>query len=84
MPGLNRRGPLGEGPMTGRRMGRCNPDNKGKTDDQILQNRDSSLEPGQGRGRGLGLGRGQGLGLGRGQGGPGRGLGRQNRFRNGN
>ena len=76
MPGLNRRGPLGEGPMTGRRMGRCNPDNKGKTDDEILQNKDSSLEPEQRLGRGLGLGRGQG--------GPGRGLGRQNRFRGGN
>ena len=36
MPGLNRRGPNGEGPMTGRRMGRCNPDNKGKIDDEIL------------------------------------------------
>ena len=38
MPGLNRRGPNGEGAMTGRRMGRCNPANKGKTDDEILQN----------------------------------------------
>ena len=75
MPGLNRKGPQGDGPMTGRRMGRCNPDNKGKTDDEILQNRDSSLEPGQGMGRGLGIGRGQG--------GLGRGLGRQNRFRGG-
>lgn len=82
MPGLNRRGPQGEGPMTGRRMGRCNPDNKGKTDDEILQNRDSSAEPGQGMGRGFGLGRR--FGLGRGQGGAGRGLGRQNRFRGGN
>lgn len=23
MPGFNRKGPLGEGPMTGRKMGRC-------------------------------------------------------------
>ena len=75
MPGLNRKGPQGDGPMTGRRMGRCNPDNKGKTDNEISQNRDSSLEPGQGMGRGLGIGRGQG--------GLGRGLGRQNRFRGG-
>lgn len=75
MPGLNRRGPNGNGPMTGRRMGRCNPDNKGKTDDEILQNRDSSLEPEQGMGHGFGLGRGQG--------GPGWGLVRQNRFRGG-
>ncbi len=76
MPGLNRKGPQSEGPMTGRKMGRCNPENKGKTDDEILQNKDSSLESGQGMGRGQGLGRGQG--------GPGRGLGRQNRFRGGN
>ena len=76
MPGLNRKGPQGEGSMTGRKMGRCNPDNKGKTDDEILQNKVSSVEPGQGFGRGQGLGRGQG--------GPGRGLGRQNRFRGGN
>ena len=74
MPGLNRKGPQGDGPMTGRKMGRCNPNNKGKTDDEILQNRDSSLEPSQGMGRGMG----------RCQGGPGRGLGRQNRFRDGN
>jgi hypothetical protein len=77
MPGLNRKGPQGEGPMTGRKMGRCNPDNKGKTDEEILQSKDSSLEPDRGMGRGLGLGRG--LGIGRGQG----GLGRQNRFRGG-
>lgn len=76
MPGLNRRGPQGEGPMTGRRMGRCNPDNNGKTDEEMLQNKDSSLEPGQGLGRGLGFARGQGR--------LGRGLGRQNRYRGGN
>jgi hypothetical protein len=76
MPGLNQTGPMGQGPRTGRGMGRCNPDNKGKTDDEILQNKDSSLEPEQRLGRGLGLGRGQG--------GTGRGLGRQNRFRGGN
>ena len=35
MPGLNRLGPLGDGPMTGRRMGRCNPSQIGKTDDQL-------------------------------------------------
>ena len=75
MPGLNRKGPQGEGPMTGKRMGRCNPDNKGKTDDEILQNKDSSLEPSRGLGCGLGLGRGQG--------GSGRGLVRRNRFRGG-
>lgn len=63
MSGLNRKGPQEEGPMTGRRMGHCNPENKGKTDLEILQNRMSSLQPGQGRGLGLGRGRGLGKGL---------------------
>ena len=36
MPGLNSRGPLGEGPMTGRGMGHCNPEIKGKYNDEIL------------------------------------------------
>lgn len=75
MPGLNRRGPHGDGPMTGRKMGRCNPDNQGKTDDEILQNKDFSQELGQGMGRSFGFG------FARGQGGRGRGLGRQNRYR---
>ena len=78
MPGLNRRGPNGEGAMTGRRMGRCDPANKGKSDEEILKNREEStgsesnpqpgLGLGPGLGRGLGRGRGQGIGLGRGQG----------------
>ena len=68
MPGLNRKGPQGEGPMTGRKMGRCNPDNKGKTDEEISQNRVSALEPGLGTGRGLGRGRGFGKGFGKGLG----------------
>ena len=88
MPGLNQTGPMGHGPKTGRGMGRCNPRNIGKTEDEILQNRDSSqksgqgMEPVQGMGRRQGLGRG--LGIVRGQGGLGRGLGHQNRFRGGN
>ena len=28
MPGMNRRGPEGEGPMSGRGRGRCNPSNR--------------------------------------------------------
>ncbi len=35
MSGLNQTGPVGQGPMTGRRMGQCNPDTKGKTNDDI-------------------------------------------------
>ena len=70
MPGLNRRGPCGEGAMTGRRMGLCNPENRGKTDDEILSTRKSILQPSdeenRGFGRGLGRGFGQGLRSGRG------------------
>ncbi|MDP3913757.1 MAG: DUF5320 domain-containing protein [Bacteroidota bacterium] len=35
MPGFNGRGPDGTGAMTGRRMGQCNPDTKGRTDDEL-------------------------------------------------
>jgi hypothetical protein len=35
MPGLNQTGPMGQGPMTGRRAGRCNPADKGKNNDEI-------------------------------------------------
>ena len=35
MPGLNQTGPVGQGPMTGRGMGKCNPSPNGKTDDAI-------------------------------------------------
>ena len=75
MPRLNRRGPMGEGSMTGRKMGQCNPDIKGKTEDETNQNNDSSsiTEQGSGLGRGRGLGRGHGLGKGMGM-----------RFRGGN
>jgi len=70
MPGLNRKGPNGEGTLTGRRMGRCNPDNKGKTVEEFLQSRNSSTptEQVEGRGQGRGQGLGKGLGLGRGMG----------------
>lgn len=67
MPNLNRKGPNGEGAMTGRKLGKCNPENKGKTDEEIMRDRALSGQ-GQGQGRGLGQGRGRGLGLGRGRG----------------
>jgi hypothetical protein len=35
MPGFNQTGPGGQGPMTGRGMGKCNPSSTGKTDDAI-------------------------------------------------
>jgi hypothetical protein len=70
MPGLNRKGPNGEGAMTGRRMGRCNPENRGKPVEEIAQNREIATEKGKGFGVGFGHrhGAGQGKGLGHGQG----------------
>ena len=62
MPGMNRTGPEGRGPMTGRGLGYCgNP---------------QGVNPGYGRGMGRGMrnGRGNGPGMGR-TAGPGRGLG---------
>ena len=69
MPRLNRKGPNGEGAMTGRRMGRCNFDDKGKTVEEIAQKRELEVENGRGFGLGLGHrnGAGQGKGLGQGQ-----------------
>ena len=72
MAGLNRRGPNGEVPMTGRKMGRCNPDSNGIADNESLQIQ-NEINQRQGilRGRGFGRRNGSGfagrLGLGKGQ-----------------
>ena len=80
MPGFNQRGPEGQGPMTGRRMGRCTNfgGNLKKTDDSSADDQnDFSPENFPGGGFGFGFRRG---GSGRGRG---RAMGRQNRFRGG-
>jgi hypothetical protein len=76
MPGFNQTGPMGQGPMTGRKMGRCsnlgtNPQN------QSAESKDNAIEnmPENFRERGFGFGRGRGR--------RGFGMGRQNRFRGG-
>ena len=82
MPGENKKGPMGEGPRTGRGLGRCNNNtetNEANVPDQ--QNTTRDFGPGTGRGMGRGFGRGPGRGPGRGFGrgpgqGPSRGLGR--------
>ena len=62
MPGFNQRGPMNEGPMTGRRRGDCV-----RGVDTGPQN--STFAPmGNGRGRGMGRRAGQGPGGGRGYG----------------
>ena len=58
MPGFDRSGPMGAGPMTGRAMGRCNPN----------QSAGAAMFYG-GYGRGMAFRRGRGGGFG-----PGRGL----------
>lgn len=53
MPGFNRTGPTGAGPMTGRQMGPCNDNNRG----------DYPAGMGRGFGRRAGRGRGRGMGF---------------------
>ncbi|MDD2284042.1 MAG: DUF5320 domain-containing protein [Paludibacter sp.] len=93
MPGLNQKGPMGEGAMTGRRMGKCtNFGTKVKKEEQrdVVQDSENQQNftafderAGMGFGRGR---RGMGRGLGRGQNGNSLGMGRRrrNRFGNGN
>ena len=91
MPGLDRTGPEGEGPRTGRQMGRCAP--PGKQKEQRTDQNDSpatetrSMDPEDFEGRGFGRYRGRGLGRGAGKGtgrGMGRGVGRNRRRKRGN
>jgi len=74
MPGMNGSGPMGEGAMTGRRMGRCTNFGAGKRKNEDVQNVQSvenvktpGVQPTEvKKGRGLGLGRrGKGMGMGR-------------------
>jgi len=78
MPGLNQRGPMGQGPMTGRRMGRCtNFGATAKKEETIPDADKSENQPENIPGRGFGF-RG---GIGRR--GRFKGMGFQNRFRGG-
>ncbi len=69
MPAFNRQGPNGEGPMTGRRMGRCNPEKKGEISDDLLQRQgldgseQDNSSPINEKRRHRGTGRRQGFGL---------------------
>ena len=82
MPGLDSTGPEGQGPRTGRQMGKCKP-RKGSIDPENKKTTpEDNVNPEEerfpGRGRGSGRGRGRGFGRGRGLG---RGFGRgRNRF----
>jgi hypothetical protein len=76
MPGLDQTGPMGQGSMTGRRMGRCtNSGGRPRNENQAPEGDQRTDQAGNFPGRGLGLGWRRGAG--------GRGMGRQNRFRGG-
>jgi len=78
MPGFDQKGPIGQGSMTGRGMGRCaSSDEKGEEQISATQNVVAGKEESVFRGKGWRFRQG-GRGLGRG---PGRGMGRRNRFR---
>ncbi|SMD07022.1 hypothetical protein SAMN02746065_12817 [Desulfocicer vacuolatum DSM 3385] len=70
MPGFNQRGPMNEGPMTGRGMGQCNTAYNRETGTSAKTTWNT---PGYGYGQGRGMGRGRrgcevprwGMGMGR-------------------
>lgn len=76
MPGFNQTGPIGQGPMTGRKMGRCT-NLRTSLKDQTTESNENANEniPDNIQERGFGFRRGRG--------GRGFGMGRQNRFRGG-
>ncbi len=79
MPNFNQTGPNGQGPMTGRGMGRCADNVPEKQNDETIQNSETNenipgdMMPGMGMARRR---RFMGGGRGRGGFGPGRGKGR--------
>lgn len=88
MSNFNQRGSMGEGAMTGRKMGSCTNMGAGRRS-QTREENENTGSPindipqgqGMGRGRGRGMGRGMKNGMGHGQGqgggmGQGRGVGR--------
>jgi hypothetical protein len=92
MPGLNRKGPMWEGPMSGRKMGRCTNFGANLKDRPVADSEKEEAEdtaagkiteekPPLDEGRGFGFGHGRRFGPGRGRGG--RGMGCQHRFRGG-
>lgn len=70
MPGLDHNGPMGQGTMTGKKMGKCNNLGAGKNSqsDGNRQNVQSTKIAGRDSGIGLGLGRNMGSGRCRGMG----------------
>lgn len=75
MPNLNQRGPEGQGPATGRRMGKCTNFGAGTVSKPDTENSEVNSVSENFR---------RGFGFGRRSGNRGRGMGMQNRFRGGN
>ena len=70
MPGFNRKGPAGAGPMTGRGLGLCNPryaDSIQRDDPYFDDRRGLGMRRGFNRGYGRGMGNGYGAGFGPGR-----------------
>ncbi len=83
MPGGDKKGPLGDGPMTGRQLGVCGcRRNQAPQNDEAIYVDSQVMDDGRNFGRGNGQGRGRGnracRAIGRGNG-RGRGFGRGNR-----
>ncbi len=84
MPALNQKGPMGQGPMTGQRMGRCTnfganlKKQTAREDENSAETRIGNQEAPESN-----FNRGGGFGFGRRGRGAGQGIGRQNRFRGG-
>jgi hypothetical protein len=74
MPGFNQKGPLGQGPMTGRRMGRCANFGAAVRSQELPPDQDQKTESSDNF-------PGCGFGQGRRMGGRGRGMGRMNHMR---
>jgi hypothetical protein len=74
MPGFNQKGPMGEGPMTGRRMGRCTNFGAAVRNNEVASDLDQKTDLSDNF-------PGRGFSQGRRMGGRGRGMGRMNRLR---
>jgi hypothetical protein len=62
MPGLNRNGPEGQGPKTGRGLGRCHPDSNEKSLENIMDHINLSARQRFGLGRNFRRSFGRGIG----------------------
>lgn len=65
MPGFDRTGPEGQGPRTGRDMGKCNPKQQNPDKQENVSELVDLLSKFFGRGTGRGPGRGRGYGRGK-------------------